>query len=305
MSKNHLINSDFWRDPYTSNLDPVEKLLFLYLISNPDSNIAGAYQLPIKIIAVDTGVDKDMILKIAERFLRDDKIFIYDGWVAIKNRAKFNKLDNPNIQKGIIDIINKSPEFIREFLNNTSLLKPLKVFTKGHIDIDKNKNKDKDINNKDLVFNAWNEKIGKFDWASKCEALTDKRKVAIKERMADKYWVENWELALDLIPFDPFYRGEVGREGEHKHWKPNIDWFLRPNTVIRIIEKSKEKEVETPAEKWVKENDGKLRGMLAPGIDIFCYNAEWLWKVYKTSEGASDFAEKIKYYGAKNLKRGV
>ena len=35
MAKQRYINTKFWRDSYIEDLDPIEKLLFLYLLSNP------------------------------------------------------------------------------------------------------------------------------------------------------------------------------------------------------------------------------------------------------------------------------
>ena len=34
MAKTRIINTRFWIDDYTSNLDPIEKLLFLYFLTN-------------------------------------------------------------------------------------------------------------------------------------------------------------------------------------------------------------------------------------------------------------------------------
>ena len=95
MAKSRQINTQFWRDGYISNLDPSEKLLFLYFLSNPDTNISGIYQIPLKIIAADTGYDKEMIIKIIDRFTRDGKIKYIDGWVIIINFVKHQNQRSP------------------------------------------------------------------------------------------------------------------------------------------------------------------------------------------------------------------
>jgi hypothetical protein len=100
MAKSRQINTQFWRDSYITNLDPSEKLLFLYLLTNPDTNISGIYQIPIKIIAADTGFDREMIVKMLERFSTDGKVKHCDGWVAIKNFQKHQSI-NPKIKLGI------------------------------------------------------------------------------------------------------------------------------------------------------------------------------------------------------------
>jgi hypothetical protein len=112
MAKQRYINTIFWRDEYVSRLDPSEKLLFLYLLTNPDTSICGIYQLPIKIIAVDTGFDKEMVEKILARFERDDKVFYRDGWVIIKNFIKHQNI-NPSVTAGIERELKAVPADIR------------------------------------------------------------------------------------------------------------------------------------------------------------------------------------------------
>lgn len=88
MSKKRMIDTKFWSDNYISELDPSEKLLFLYFITNPFTNICGIYEITLKQIALDTGFDKEMIFKILERFSKDGKIYYINGWVCVKNFSK-------------------------------------------------------------------------------------------------------------------------------------------------------------------------------------------------------------------------
>lgn len=80
-----MLDTKFWSDNYISELDPSEKLLFLYFITNPFTNICGIYEITLRQIALDTGFDKDMILRILDRFSRDKKIYFVDGWICVKN----------------------------------------------------------------------------------------------------------------------------------------------------------------------------------------------------------------------------
>ena len=100
MAKERMVNTRFWADTYISNLDPTEKLLFLYLITNQYTDICGVYELPLKYMAVDTGIDRDMVLKVLTRFEKDGKIKYYDGWIRVVNFAKYQR-DNPKVKKGI------------------------------------------------------------------------------------------------------------------------------------------------------------------------------------------------------------
>jgi hypothetical protein len=101
MAKHRLVDTRFWEDSYSSNLDPSEKLLFLYCLTNSATNICGVYEIPIKRIAADTGFDRDMVIKILDRFSKDKKIFYIDGWLIIKNFEKYQNQGSPQVVKGI------------------------------------------------------------------------------------------------------------------------------------------------------------------------------------------------------------
>lgn len=111
MAKQRFINTRFWDDGYISNLDPIEKLLFLYFLTNPATNICGIYELPLKRIALDTGIDKEMVDKVIRRFTKDEKIYYIDGWVIVKNFIKHQSL-NPNVRIGIENGFNTIPDNI-------------------------------------------------------------------------------------------------------------------------------------------------------------------------------------------------
>lgn len=115
-----MINDTFWTDPYIEDLDPSEKLVYLYLLTNPICNIAGAYEIKMKRIAYETGFDKEMIDKILTRFMRDWKILRVDDWILIINFSK-NQSYNPNVLKGMQRIIDELPEKVKALKGFESL----------------------------------------------------------------------------------------------------------------------------------------------------------------------------------------
>lgn len=114
MAKVRMINTKFWDDDYTSNLDPIEKLLFLYLLTNTSTNICGIYEIPLKKIANETGIDKEMVSKILDRFQKDGKIFNQKGWICLKNFVKNQNQSSPKVQIGIEREIMAIPNDIME-----------------------------------------------------------------------------------------------------------------------------------------------------------------------------------------------
>jgi hypothetical protein len=112
MAKQRYINTRFWDDSYVIDLDPIEKLLFIYFLTNPLTSIVGAYEISARRIAFDTGIDRDMVPKILKRFEESGKIFYVDGWIVIKNFIKHQSI-NPKIVSGIRNELMNLPAPVR------------------------------------------------------------------------------------------------------------------------------------------------------------------------------------------------
>lgn len=99
--RQRMINTKFWDDNYISELEPLEKLLFLYFLTNTSTTICGIYEIPLKKIIIDTGVEKEGIKKIMEKFSSDKKIFYKEGWICLKNFIKHQNYQSPKVAQGI------------------------------------------------------------------------------------------------------------------------------------------------------------------------------------------------------------
>lgn len=115
MAKQRFINTRFWDDSYIVNLDPIEKLLYLYLLTNPLTEISGAYEIPLRRIAFDTGIDKDMVIKILDRFKAAGKVDYRDGWILITNFIK-HQSESPKIVTAIENSLKPCPDWIKQSL---------------------------------------------------------------------------------------------------------------------------------------------------------------------------------------------
>jgi len=121
MAKERYVNTKFWDDTYIISLDPSEKLLFLYLLTNPLTNIAGVYEITPRRISFDTGFEKDMVRRILDRFEADGRIKYQDGWVAIKNFIKHQKTKIHTVKRGIEIALQAAPEWVYTFIDYDSL----------------------------------------------------------------------------------------------------------------------------------------------------------------------------------------
>lgn len=99
MAKNRMVNTRFWDDNYITKLDPVEKLLFLYFLTNPVADSCGIYEIAVKRLAFDTGIEEEIVEKILKKFEESGKIFYLDGWVFVKNFFRYQVM-NPDMKKG-------------------------------------------------------------------------------------------------------------------------------------------------------------------------------------------------------------
>jgi hypothetical protein len=68
---------------------------------------------------------------------------------------------------------------------------------------------------------------------AKVRAWTHKRMTALKARMNDPFWRENWRTAMSAMTVDPFCRGK-----SDSGWVADVDYFLRRDTVVKLTEKA-------------------------------------------------------------------
>ena|SRR3990167_5923459 len=121
MAKHRYLDTKFWDDSYIVKLDPTEKLLFLYFLTNPLTSIAGIYEISLKRIAFDTGIDQEMISTILKRLEKDKRVFYTEGWLIITNFPKYQDSQNPKIQQGIKAILDNLPQKVRYAIDMLSI----------------------------------------------------------------------------------------------------------------------------------------------------------------------------------------
>jgi hypothetical protein len=116
LARQRYLNTSFWSDNYISEeLEPIEKLIYIYLLTNERTNISGIYEISHKRISFDTGVDLDTTKKIVKKFEDKGKIKFFNGLIAIKNFIKHQSL-NPKICKGIANELEKAPQELIDFI---------------------------------------------------------------------------------------------------------------------------------------------------------------------------------------------
>lgn len=115
MAKYRTIQVDFWEDGFVLDLTPEEKYFYLYLLSNSRTTQCGCYELPYKVIEMQTGYNRETVEKLLQRFVDYGKIeYSADTKeILIRNWHKFNFTKSPKVMNCIIKEISaiKKEEF--------------------------------------------------------------------------------------------------------------------------------------------------------------------------------------------------
>lgn len=115
MSVQRNINSKFWSDTFVvEKLNPLDRYLFLYFLTNERTNLSGVYEVPLKIISNETGIERDEVERMLERL--KGKVEYKDGWVCIVNFIKHQNKENSSIKIGIKKKIDELPKNIQEWV---------------------------------------------------------------------------------------------------------------------------------------------------------------------------------------------
>lgn len=79
-----------------------------------------------------------------------------------------------------------------------------------------------------LVFQeTWNQ----IEGLPKIRKLTSDRKTSLRARLKEKDWRENWQEGVRKIAQSSFCRGK-----NNHGWVASVDWFLRPDTLTKVLE---------------------------------------------------------------------
>lgn len=94
-------------------LNPLDRYLFLYLLTNERTNISGIYELSQTVACRETGIDKETI-PIMFRTL-EPKVYYFDGWVIMPNFPKNQNQNSPKVKIGIFNELQQIPKKVLEY----------------------------------------------------------------------------------------------------------------------------------------------------------------------------------------------
>ena len=139
------IHVSIWKDEWFLDLEPEEKLLFVYLFSNASTSLAGIYKLALKVICFETGLSTAYVTDTLVKFSLADKVYYEDGIVWINNMRKYHETKSPKVRNRIVSdvlLIPDRPIKIRYLERNIPYGYP--IDTSPQLKEDKDKKEDED-----------------------------------------------------------------------------------------------------------------------------------------------------------------
>ncbi len=129
----------------------MEKLVFLYLLTNPLTNISGVYELPLRRVAFDTGFSEKELSIVLQAMEASEKIIRWNDWIGMVNFIKYQNCNNPKIRQGIIAELRRSPMVISDKISIA--IRKLGISIEGLSHSNHNSNSNSNFNS-NLNFNS-------------------------------------------------------------------------------------------------------------------------------------------------------
>lgn len=227
MSKKTMFHTRFWEDNYVSDLDPIEKLLFIYALTNPRVSLCGIYEVAPKSVALDTGIDKEMLPKIFRRFEKDKKVVYLDGWMCVVNYPKYQNYNKTTMATALEREISLIPKKILDSFIGYGY--PIHNLSIGYRDKEQDKDKEREQEYSRDFLDFWAKfprKIGKgAAWIAWKRAKPPLAKVlvAIEAQKDSPQWRKN---GGQFIPHPTTWLNQRRWEDElGEEVKSNVDRF--------------------------------------------------------------------------------
>ena len=97
------VQTSFWTDTkVVDDFTPEDRYFYLYLFTNPHTNLAGCYEISIRQMAMETGYGKETISRLIERMTVSHKVIVYDietKEMLLLNWCKYNWTKSEKFRK--------------------------------------------------------------------------------------------------------------------------------------------------------------------------------------------------------------
>ncbi len=116
------VHVSYWTDgKVVDDFSPEDRYFFVYLLTNPHTNLCGCYEISMKQMSDELGYNKETIEKLIDRFHSVHEVLAYSKKtkeMLLYNWWKYNWTKSPKLQAALLKEIPKvkTPKF-RDYLN--------------------------------------------------------------------------------------------------------------------------------------------------------------------------------------------
>lgn len=218
------IHVSFWQDAFVLELTPEEKYFYLYLMTNSKTTQCGVYEIPLKVMELETGYNRETVEKLLNRFI-DYKKVEYNNFtheICIKNWLKYNNSKSPSITACIAKemALIKDPIYYQHCVDTVQAQSPQRGGKK------KNNNNNNKKNNK---------KNPEVHLADAQEIEIPDSPISSNQQTKPK-WLEQFDTFWKAYPLK---MSKAQAEKAWKNIKPDPDLF---DTILAAIEVWKKSE---------------------------------------------------------------
>ena len=119
------ISMSFWTDAKVADdFTPEDRYFYLYLFTNPHTNLCGCYEVSLAQMAVEMGYDRESIRKLIERFEKVHDVIRYSPEtreIILLNWHKYNWTKSEKFRRPLLAEIKKvKHDGFRDFLTRTA-----------------------------------------------------------------------------------------------------------------------------------------------------------------------------------------
>lgn len=117
MATYRTVHISFWTDPKVDDdFTPEDKYFYLYLLTNPHTNICGCYEISMKQMVRETGYNEDTVKRLLQRMEFTHNVIQYDAStkeVFIPRWGKYNWFNSKDTMSGVAKVVSciKSERF--------------------------------------------------------------------------------------------------------------------------------------------------------------------------------------------------
>lgn len=207
------ISVTFWTDSKVDDeFTPEDKYFYLYLLTNPHTNICGCYEISMKQMERETGYNSDTVKRLLKRMQKTHEVIQYceeTKEILIINWCKYNWTGSDNVKKAVLKVSEyiKSDRFRKYVTDTVSIGYPYRMETSvSDTDTDTDSETDPDTDYRNIlsekpqryteevaeIVSYLNEKAG-----TKYRANTEATRRHIVARLNDGFSVDDFKEVID------------------------------------------------------------------------------------------------------------